>query len=90
MVSNLYNIEVVNKTFDKIPVKLKLNGSDGEIKIIGNTLNIEPNGIANAKFMVLLDKDKLDKTNTPLKIEVYAQDKKIDEINTSFLGPYKK
>jgi len=90
LVSNLYNIEVVNKTFDKIPVTLKLNGSEGEIKIIGNTLNIEPNGIANAKFMVLLDKDKLDKTNTPLKIEVYAHNKKIDEINTSFLGPYKK
>ena len=90
LVSNLYNIEVVNKTFDKIPIELKLENRNGEIKIIGNSLNIEPNGIAEAKFMVLLPKEELDKTNNPLKIGVYSQNKKIDEISSSFLGPYKK
>ena len=90
LISNLYNIEVVNKTFNKIPIELKLENRNGEIKIIGNSLNIEPNGIADAKFMVLLPKDELDKTNSPLQIGVYSQNKKIDEISSSFLGPYKK
>lgn len=89
-VSNLYNIEVVNKTFNTVSIELELDDHEGEIKIIGNNLNIEPNGIANAKFMVLLDKDKLEKTNTQLEIKVLSGNKEIDEIKTSFLGPYKK
>ncbi len=90
LISNLYSIEVVNKTFDGVSIDLKLENKEGEIKIIGNILKLEPNAVADAKFLVLLPKEKLDKTNTPLKIGVYSQNKKIDEINTSFLGPYKQ
>lgn len=89
-VSNLYNIEVVNKTFDKTSIDLKLENKEGEIKIIGNELNLDPDAIVNAKFFVYLSKNKLEKTNTPLTIGVYSNNKKINEINTSFLGPYKQ
>lgn len=89
-ISNLYNIELVNKTFDKTSISLKIENKEGEIKIIGNELNLEPDTIVGAKFFVYLSKNKLDRTNTPLTIGVYSNNKKINEINTSFLGPYKQ
>jgi cytochrome c oxidase accessory protein FixG len=90
MISNLYDLNVVNKTFNKIPVKLKLEGIDGELKIIGNEVVIEPQGNIDSKFLVLLPKDELSKMSTPIQVGVYSGDKLIKKINTSFLAPMKR
>jgi polyferredoxin len=86
-VSNLYNIKLVNKTFDNASMNIKLENTSGEINIIGNELNVTANEIHEAKFLVLLDKANLKMMNTPLTIGVYKNNQKIDEINTTFLGP---
>ncbi len=53
MISNLYDLNMVNKTFDKIPVDLKLENSEGELKLVGKNIIIEPQGNVDAKFLVL-------------------------------------
>jgi cytochrome c oxidase accessory protein FixG len=86
-VSNLYNINITNKTFDDVPLSLKLENISGELKIIGNELKINANEVTEAKFLVLLDKENIKMMNTPLTIGLYDKDKKIDEFRTTFLGP---
>ena len=86
-ISNLYNIKLVNKTFDNARLNIKLENADGEINIIGNELNVKANEIHEGKFLVLINKEKLEMMNTPLTIGVYKDNRKIDEINTTFLGP---
>lgn len=90
MVSNLYDLNIVNKTFDKIPVALKLQGIDGELKLIGNDIVMEPQGNIDAKFLVLLPKNELTKMSTPIEIDIYSGDKLIKKVSTSFLAPLKK
>lgn len=91
MLSNLYNMKITNKTFDKVPISIKLENIEGEIKLIGReNIEIEPSGILEEKFLVLLPKDEIKMMNTPLIIEVYSGDKKIDNIKTSFLGQVKE
>jgi len=91
MLSNLYNIKIVNKTFDDVPINVKLENIDGEIKLIGNeNIKIEPSGILEGKFLVLLPKEEIKIMNTLLTIGVYRNEQKIDEIKTSFLGPVKE
>lgn len=85
-ISNIYDVKVINKTFDKFAVNLKLLGIDGEIKVIGNDLFVKPQGIAEAKFLVILDKKDIKTLNTPITIAVLRDNKIIDKINTSFLG----
>lgn len=89
-ISNLYNLNVVNKTFEIIPVKLKVNNIEAEIKILGNDYEIEPQEVFDGKFMVILKKDKLDKINTPLEISVLSNGKQVALINTSFLSHLNK
>jgi cytochrome c oxidase accessory protein FixG len=86
LISNLYSIKLVNKTFDEANITMKLDDMDGEIKLIGNELKIEGNGVGDARFLVLLQKDKIKKMNTPIKIEVISNGKAIGEFNTTFLG----
>ena len=90
MVSNLYDLNIVNKTFNKIPVNLKLEGLEGELKLVGNDLVIEPQGNIDAKFLILLPKNELTRMNTPINLGVYSGDKLIERVTTSFLAPMKK
>jgi cytochrome c oxidase accessory protein FixG len=90
MISNLYDLNMVNKTFNKIPVKLKLENQKGELKLIGNNIVIEPQGNIDAKFLVLLKKNELSKMSTPIDIGIYHGDKLIKKVSTSFLAPMKK
>jgi cytochrome c oxidase accessory protein FixG len=89
-VSNLYDLNIVNKTFAEVPVKLKLENLEGELKLIGKDLVLEPQGIVDAKFLVLIPKTEIDRMNIPLEIGVYSGDKLLSKVKTSFLAPVRK
>ncbi len=85
-ISNLYDLKIINKTFETLPANLQLQNVEGEIKIIGSELIVEPQGVEEAKFLVILDKDIIKQMNTPIEIAVTNNDLVIDVIETSFLG----
>lgn len=89
-VSNLYSIKLTNKTFTDVPLTLKLENVEGEIKIIGGDINLHPNAVSESKFLVLLHKEKLVKMNTPLDIGIYKNGEKIETFKSTFLGPNPK
>lgn len=86
-VSNMYNLKISNKTFEELPLEIKLDDANGEIKLIGNEIKLNPLEIYEGKFLIILPKDKIKLLNTPMKVNVYAGDKLIETLNTSFLGP---
>jgi cytochrome c oxidase accessory protein FixG len=87
-ISNLYNLYIVNKKFDESKLTLKLLNAEGEIKILGDDLKINSQQAYEGRFMIVLDRTKLDKNilNVPLVIGVYEQNKKVAELKTSFLS----
>lgn len=86
-VSNLYNIKISNKTFNDLPVSFKLKNSTGEIKLIGEDIDLKAAGIYEGSLMIILQEENIKFVNTPVTIEVYSGDKLITEAETSFLGP---
>lgn len=89
-ISNLYDFTLTNKTFKTIPAKLELQNIKGEIKIIGSDMIAKPQGVIEAKFMVILDEKEIKQLNTPLEIAVTTEGKTMDIIRTSFLGKVEK
>jgi len=86
-VSNVYDVKVLNKTFEKVPVSFTLEGAVGDIELMGGVLAAEPQGIAESKLLILLRPGQLTGLSTPLTIGVFADGKKLNTIHTSFLGP---
>jgi cytochrome c oxidase accessory protein FixG len=84
--SNLYDVKIINKTFDTIPAELELKNMEGEIKLLSGDLTLQPQGVAEGKFFVILPEKNITKLNTPIEIAVKSNDKVIDVIRTSFLG----
>ena len=88
-ISNLYNIQFVNKTFEDITLEVRLKEfEDGEInRVGGEVLSVASNENLKGVFFIELPKVSLTKTKTNLIIEVLVNDEVIDEVKTNFLGP---
>lgn len=90
-VSNIYNIKLENKTRTNMPVQLKLESANGEIKLIGKEgLEVAGENHAQGEFFIILDKRTIKARKTKLKVGIYSADKKIKTIETSFFGPVSK
>jgi len=84
---NLYNIKIVNKTFEMKPIELKLKSPEGIIEIVGGEIFVPEGELKEAVFFIKLTKENVRFRNTPIVIEVISNDEMLEEIETSFLGP---
>lgn len=88
-ISNLYNIELLNKTNKELPIMLKLEDNDmkGEIKVVGNDMVAEKEAVDEGVFFVFVDRDNIHHRKNNIHIGVYANGKKVDEVTTNFMAP---
>lgn len=89
-ISNMYDVKIINKTWNNFEVSLKLNNINGEIDIVGEELLVKSQQVNETKFFIVLDKTSLTKLSTPVEISVIKDGNTIDVIRTTFLGKVKK
>ncbi len=86
--SNIYSIQVINKTRIALPVELELEKPEnGEIKMVGDPLVVEKGQVGEAQFLVLIPKKDLKSSNTQVEFKVLSNGKEMDEIESTFVGP---
>ncbi len=88
-ISNLYEAKIINKTREEIPVTLKLEGMNGEVKLIGNkNIVLKKESIGEFTFFLEIPESEVQHHSTKIKIGVYRNGERIQTIKTKFLGPY--
>ncbi len=90
MVSNVYDMKIVNKTFDPKEVTVTLAGAVGEIRLLGEVSEIPAQESAMTKMFVLLDKRSIRTMSTPLEFIVTSGGTEIGRISSTFLGPVER
>lgn len=88
-ISNLYNYQIINKTKETFPVEFRLTTDYGKIRLVGQPPQAKENGVTEGALFIDFPLDKLKGRKNKVKVEVYANGKRIDEIKTTFLGPMK-
>lgn len=87
-ITNLYNLKAVNKTTDSVPLTIKIENMPGHIEIVGaNSIAIAKEGQGTGSFFVVLPDKAIKEKKSELKLGLYNGNKKIQEVETSFLGP---
>jgi cytochrome c oxidase accessory protein FixG len=87
-ISNLYNIQLLNKTRKQLPVTLKLeDGFKGTIKMVGNDLSVKRESVSDGMFFVYADRSQLHQRKNTVEIGVYSGGKKVGDIKTTFFAP---
>ncbi len=87
MISNLYDVSMVNKTNADKDVYLELIDPPGTIELIGKDIMLEKQGKQEATFFVMIDPKDLQKMSSRITIGVYSDGELIQKVKTKFLGP---
>ena len=87
LISNLYNIQVINKTGQEYDIELKLTSHEGNIRSVGTGLHVNPRDMAKGAMFVDIAAEHLDGNKNKIIIEVWAGDKMLDKVKTNFPGP---
>lgn len=86
--TNMYNIQVVNKTYDVQDLQFKLFNSKGTITLVGSpNFKLESQSKKEGIVIVQLPKDELKGLKTRITIDVFDNGKKVDRVKASFVGP---
>jgi cytochrome c oxidase accessory protein FixG len=87
-ISNLYTLKAINKSRNALLITLRLQSPTGELKLMGAEQFVVPSeNLAQSSVLILLDRASLKNSKTAVSIGVYAGEKRIDTIKTSFIGP---
>lgn len=92
IITNVYNYQLANKTFEDQQVYFKIeNKASGTISIAGNLTRIDVPSAELAKGIMIigLKPDELESNKNKLRLGIYDQNKKLDEVKITFLGPLK-
>ncbi|MFN8355227.1 MAG: cytochrome c oxidase accessory protein CcoG [Spirosomataceae bacterium] len=88
MISNLYNIEIVNKTFHELPIELQTNNPNARIKFVGKApASVNQDDMVKTSFFIEIPQASIKDNKTPLDISVQSGGKVIDKVKTSFMAP---
>jgi cytochrome c oxidase accessory protein FixG len=87
---NIYNIQLANKTTNELTFELRLeDGAKGNLKLIKNERTIAKHSVFDSAILIEIPKTALKERKTDIKIGVYRDGKKIDDVKTHFIGPMK-
>jgi hypothetical protein len=88
-VSNLYLVEIVNKTYRSMPVRFRLSRSDARLRFVQPLSSVPAGKMAKGMFFINLPEKTIRENSTLLRIDVLTGNKVVDQIETTFLGPVK-
>jgi len=86
-IMNLYNLTVINKTFEDKPVDLKMTAPAGEVSVIGGNMTVGGGQMLERSFFLILPKDRVKAANMPVTLQIFSGPGLIREIRTSFIAP---
>lgn len=87
-ISNLYNLEVVNKTFRPVQLSVRVKDTGFALQFVGQPLTtVEPGELAKSSFFLSVPARRIKENKTPLTLEILADGKVVDEVGTNFMGP---
>lgn len=85
--SNIYSLQVLNKTFDSKIYAMKLVDSPGELRLSLPQIKIPGENIHKETFLIILSEKDIFAKSTPIKLGIFKGEKLIQTIKTNFLSP---
>ena len=91
-ITNLYNFEFINKTFEDIPLELKIESpSEATLERVGDQAVIVPaEGLLKGVYFIKMPMTAITTPKNLIILGIYKNGKMIDRIKTKFIAPVTK
>lgn len=86
-VSNLYTIELINKSGAKIPFSLQPTNSAYKLNLVNKIDSLEKDGTAKLSFFLITDRNHIRTYKTKVSVSIVSSNKKLKTMNTTFISP---
>ncbi len=86
-ISNVYNIKIVNKTHEEIPLQIRLISQKGEIKMAGSKMEIKDQSMFESTFILYIPASELKGDKTEVEFGIFSNNKLVETYKTTFVGP---
>jgi len=86
-ISNVYNIHIINKTHDSLPLEIRLISHKGEILMAGSKMEIADQDRFESTFILYIQPAVLDGEKTEVIFGIYSNNELIESYKSSFIGP---
>lgn len=88
-ITNLYNVQIVNKTPEDIDIVPQLNHNTGKISLVGgkSSIKLKAASATDATFFIELNPKTISTMNTKIEIDFLNDKKVIESSKTSFIAP---
>lgn len=87
MISNIFEINLLNKTRRKFNVQLQLEGNQGIIETAVKTIQLPAEAQLKERFIVKLPYSEIENGKKILRVKVIANGHEIQTVKTKFIGP---
>jgi cytochrome c oxidase accessory protein FixG len=88
VITNFYNLELINKTFDSIEFKLEVVENENiTLFVPGNMHSLDGGDVEKFVFMLRMPQNKLRGYRTDVDIDLFIDGKKSRTLEAVFLGP---
>lgn len=87
---NIYNIKAINKTRVPKQLELKLESIEGSVSIVGGNMEIGPEQRQESIVFIDINSNLLSAERSHILLGIYADGKKIDETELTFISKAKK
>jgi cytochrome c oxidase accessory protein FixG len=92
MITNLYNVEFVNKTFDDLKLDIKVESPAGAIlhSVDGKAVVVPAEGLLKSVYFIKIPEKNVVHARTVVTLGIYQQGKRIETVKVKFIGPVSK
>ncbi|MCK4992476.1 MAG: hypothetical protein KAS29_18385, partial [Bacteroidales bacterium] len=86
-ISNVYNIRILNKTHEVLPMEIRIISHEGEIIMSGTKMEIADQDRFESTFILYIHEDLLTGDLTEVEFGIYSNNELIESYKSSFFGP---
>ena len=86
-ISNVYNIKIVNKTHEEMPLEIRLLSQDGKIQMAGNSMTIKDQDRFESTFILYIPREELKSDKTEVEFGIFSNDELIETYKATFVSP---
>jgi len=86
-VSNLYTMELLNKSGREIAFEITANSPDMEVQLVNPVHHLQKDGTAKISFFLVGKKESIKSYKTNTKIHIVSDGKIVETLKTTFVAP---
>ena len=89
LITNLYNVEFVNKTFDELNLEVRVESPTSATlhKVDGKPVVVPAEGMIKSVYFIKIPEGKITNARTVVTLGVYADNKRLETVKVKFIGP---